>query len=87
MIYGGTKRLFEIGEIGRNTIATVCRRNGSLTSTVTLERIRTENPEASHEELWGLWANEEMKRRLGFATFVRLSPKSLSLNFSTFLWY
>ncbi|KAK4448709.1 fungal-specific transcription factor domain-containing protein [Podospora aff. communis PSN243] len=77
MIYGGTRRSFEIGEVTRNTMITISRRNGSLTSTVGLERIRRDHPDASHEQLWRLWAKEEMKRRLGFAVFILDSCMSL----------
>jgi hypothetical protein len=71
MTYGGNKRLFEIGEIMRNTPITIVRRNGSLSSTVDLSRVLVGKSNRDTDQLWRSCVNDELKRRLGFAVFVK----------------
>ena len=72
MFYSGNRRFFEISEIMRNTPITLVRRSGSLKSVSKLDRMfcDMDRTAAGKEQLWREWAEEEAKRRLGFAVFV-----------------
>lgn len=54
----------------RNTPITLVRRNGSLTSTTQSDSVFYSRTAAEKDQLWRQWAEEEAKRRLGFAVFV-----------------
>ena len=70
MLYSGNRRFFEISEITRNIPTTLIRRNGSLKSTAKPDPVFCGQAAASKEQLWREWAEDEAKRRLGFAVFV-----------------
>ncbi|KAH8691285.1 fungal-specific transcription factor domain-containing protein [Talaromyces proteolyticus] len=80
MMYSGDRRLFEIAEASRNTPVTLCRRNGSLQSSVGQPSIGPTTQGMLLEHKWQQWAHDESLRRLGFCVFLLDAHAAMYLN-------